>query len=107
MEAFSAAVRVRPVPLTGRRDRLPIDAVVLEETGVFCCEDRPDEGGRDLPEANGAPVDRVVPALRAQVLFPGLDERGRFRVAPAKENNRGKRDEDDEKEEEKKKREIS
>ena len=107
MEAFSAALRVRPVPLAGRKDRLPIDAVVLEKTGVFCCENRPDEGGRDLPEANGAPVDRVAPAIRAQVRLPGFDERGRFRVAPAEENNRGKRDDDDKEKEEEKKREIS
>jgi hypothetical protein len=39
--------------------------VVLEETGVFRGEDRPEEVGRDLSEANGAPVDRVAPALCA------------------------------------------
>jgi hypothetical protein len=81
--------------------------VVLEETRVFRGEDRPEEGGRNLSEANGAPVDRVALALCDEVRLPGLDERGRLRVAPAKEKDRGKRDEDDEREEkEKKKREI-
>jgi hypothetical protein len=74
--------------------------VVLEKTGVLRGEDRPEEGGRNLPEANGAPVDRVALPLRAEPLLPRADERGRLRVAPAKENDLWKRDEDDEREEE-------
>jgi hypothetical protein len=82
--------------------------VVLEETGVFRREDGPEEGRRDLPEADGAPVDRVALPLGAQPLPPGADERGRRRVAPPEEDDLRKRDEDDENEdEEKKKRKIS
>jgi hypothetical protein len=81
--------------------------VVLEETGVFRGEDRPDEGGRDLTEADGAPVDRVTSALRAKARLARLDERGRLRIAPAKENDLWERDEDEEEKEEEKKREIS
>jgi hypothetical protein len=81
--------------------------MVLEEPGVFRGEDRLDEGGRDLPETNGAPVDRVAPALPTQTRAAGLDERGRLRVAPAKEKDLGKRDEDEEREEEEEEKEIS
>jgi hypothetical protein len=107
VKASSAALRVRLVPLAGRRDRLPIDAVVLEKTGVFRGKDRLDEGGCDLPEANGAPVDRVAPALCVEARLPGLDERGRFRVAPAKEEDRGEGDDDEKKKEKEKERKIS
>jgi len=81
--------------------------MVLEKAGVFRGENRLDEGGRDLPEANGAPVDRIVPAVRAQVRLPGLDERGRLRIAPAEEEDGGEWDEGEEKEEEEKEKEIS
>jgi len=100
-------VRVSLVPLAGRRDRLPVDAMVLEKAGVFRGEDRLDEGGRDLPEADGAPVDRVALAQRVEVCLPGLDERGRLRVAPAEEEYLREGDEDAQRErEEEEKREI-
>jgi hypothetical protein len=41
------------------------------------------------------------------VCLPGLDERSRFRVSPAKEKDLGKRDENEKREEEEKEKEIS
>ena len=68
--------------------------MVLEKTGILRGKDRLDEGGRDLTETNWAPVDRVALALRAEPLLPDADERGRRRIAPAEEKDRGERDED-------------
>jgi hypothetical protein len=68
-----------------------------EEPGVLGGDDRLDEGGGDLRERDGPPVDRVALALAAQPLLPRTDERGRRRVPPAEKNYLRKRDEDEEK----------
>jgi hypothetical protein len=73
---------------------------MLEETRVLGGDDRLDEGGGDLRERDGPPVDHVALALAAQPLLPRADERGRRRIPPAEEDDLGERDEDEKKKEE-------
>jgi hypothetical protein len=89
------------------RDGGPVDAVVVPEPRVLGGDDGGDEGGGDLREGYGPPVDRVALALAPQPLLARADERGRRRVAPAEEDYLRKRDEDQEKKKYEEKREIS
>jgi hypothetical protein len=107
VHARAAVVRVPAVVLPRLRDGGPVDPVVLEETRVLGGDDRGDEGGGDLRERDGPPVDRVALALAAQTLLARADEGGRRRIPPAEKNYLRKRDEDEEEEKYEKKRKIS
>lgn len=82
------------------RDGGPVDPVVLEEAGVLGGDDGRGEGGGDLRERDGPPVDRIALPVGAQSLLARADEGGCRRVPPAKEDDLGERDEDEEGEEE-------
>jgi hypothetical protein len=107
VHARTPVVGVAEVVRARLGDGLPVDPVVLVEARVFGREDGRDEGGGDLRQRNGPPVDDVTLPLGAQALLPGADEGGRRRVAPAEENDLRNRDEDESQIEEKEDREIS
>ena len=63
MYARAPVVRVPEVVLARLRDGGPVDPVVVEEPRVLGGDDGRDEGGGDLRERDGPPVDRVALAL--------------------------------------------
>ncbi|MBK9062294.1 MAG: hypothetical protein IPL89_03735 [Acidobacteria bacterium] len=107
MHARPPVLRVPAVVLPCLRDGVPVDPVVVPEPRVLGGDDGLDEGGGDLRERDGPPVDRVALARRAQALLARADESGRRRVPPAEKNYLRKRDEDEEEEKDEEKREIS
>ena len=82
-----------PVPPGRFADGLPVDPPVLEEARVLGGDDGLDEGGRDVAEGNGAPVDGVALSGRAKRRLPRPDEGRRPRHAPPEGHDRRKRHE--------------